>query len=296
MSVMSVIEETKIVDLMMGIPVSETNKEWYDSFLPLLKDKQSIEQFKMPAQYMFRDVPILEKTDDYVSFLVGEMDRYGIDIALVGYFEDSEAAQSAKENYPGRFIFDFPVDPNHGMAAVAAIRRAYKAFDIKSVSVFPCGCNPQVPIDDRRMWLIYGVCCDLDIPILVNVGVPGPRVPMAPQRVELVDEVCYHFPDLKFVMRHGGEPWDDLAIKLMLKWPNLSYSTSAFAPKYYPKSIIRYANTRGADQIMYAGYYPQGLSLERIFKELPGVGFKDDTVWKKFLSENARRVFKLPNA
>ncbi|MBT7799212.1 MAG: amidohydrolase, partial [Gammaproteobacteria bacterium] len=28
----------KIVDLMMGIPVSETNQEWYDSFLPLLKD------------------------------------------------------------------------------------------------------------------------------------------------------------------------------------------------------------------------------------------------------------------
>ena len=39
----------KIVDLMMGIPVSETNQEWYDSFLPLLKDNESIQQFKMPA-------------------------------------------------------------------------------------------------------------------------------------------------------------------------------------------------------------------------------------------------------
>ena len=291
-----IIRNIPIVDLMMGIPVSETNKEWYESFLPLLKDKESIDQFKMPAEYMFRDVPVLEKTDDYVTFLVGKMDEHGIDIALVGYFEGSEAAHSAKQHYPQRFIFDCPVDPNDGVDAVRAIRRAHDEFGIHSVSVFPCGCNPQVPIDDRRMWLVYGVCCELDLPVLVNVGVPGPRVPTAPQKVELVDEVCYHFPELKFVMRHGGEPWQELAIKLMLKWPNLYYSTSAFAPKYYPQSIIDYANTRGADKILYAGYYPAGLSLERIFGELPEVAFKNETVWRKFLSDNARRVFKLPHA
>lgn len=59
--------------------------------------------------------------------------------------------------------------------------------------------------------------------------------------------VCWFFPEFKVVMRHGAEPWTDLAVKLMLKWPNLFYSTSAFAPKYYPKAIIDYANTRGAD-------------------------------------------------
>jgi hypothetical protein len=94
------------------------------------------------------------------------------------------------------------------------------------------------------------------------------------------------------VTRHGCEPWTDLAVKLMLKWPNLYYSTSAMAPRHYPEEIIRYANTRGADKILYAGYFPMGLSLERIFKELPGVPFRDH-VWPKFLRDNARRVFKL---
>jgi predicted TIM-barrel fold metal-dependent hydrolase len=93
-------------------------------------------------------------------------------------------------------------------------------------------------------------------------------------------------------MRHGAEPWTDLAVKLMLKYPNLSYMTSAFAPKYYPKAIIDYANHRGADRIMYAGYFPMGLSLERIFRELPEVPFVDH-VWPKFLRENAVRVFGL---
>jgi hypothetical protein len=35
-----------------------------------------------------------------------------------------------------------------------------------------------------------------------------------------------------------------------------------------------------------------GLSLERIFRELPRVPFRDE-VWPKFLRENALRVFRL---
>jgi predicted TIM-barrel fold metal-dependent hydrolase len=115
---------------------------------------------------------------------------------------------------------------------------------------------------------------------------------MAPQKVEHLDEVCWQFPDLALVMRHGAEPWTDLTVKLMLKWPNLHYSTSAFAPRYYPKAIVDYANTRGADKVLYGGYFPMGLSLERIFNELPNVPLKDDR-WEPFLRGNARRVLKL---
>ena len=91
---------------------------------------------------------------------------------------------------------------------------------------------------------------------------------MGAQHVALLDEVCWFFPELKIVVRHGAEPWTELMVKLMLKWPNLYYSTSAFAPKHYPEDIINYANTRGADKIIYAGYYSAGLSLDRIFDEL----------------------------
>jgi hypothetical protein len=45
---------------------------------------------------------------------------------------------------------------------------------------------------------------------------------------------------------------------------------------------------------MYAGYYPQGLSLERIFEDLPNVPIKNDEIWVKFLSDNARQLFELP--
>ncbi|MET0137387.1 MAG: amidohydrolase family protein [Sphingobium sp.] len=284
--------DIKVIDTMLGVPMKEDRSDWFNFFKPLLRDAQSLEQFSMPAQYMFKNIPSAEGVDDLPGWTVGEMDRYGIERALIGYNEGSPLNDIVRDRFADRFIFDMPVDPNGGVDVVRAIRRAHAEVGIKAISVFPCGCVPQVPINDKRMWPIYTVACELDIAILVNVGVPGPRVPMAPQHVELVDEVCYFFPELRFIMRHGAEPWEALAVKLMIKYPNLYYSTSAFAPKHYPKAIIDYANTRGADKIIYAGYFPMGLSLERIFSDLDQVPFKDH-VWPKFLRDNARRAFKI---
>lgn len=281
-----------VIDTMLGVPLKEDRSDWFNFFKPLLRDKESLSQFSMPAQYMFRNIPNADGIDDLPGWTVSEMDRFGIAKALIGYVEGSPLNDIVRDRFADRFFFDMPVDPNGGVDVIRAIRRAHAEVGIRAVSVFPCGCVPQVPINDKRMWPVYSTACELDIPVLVNVGVPGPRVPMAPQHVELVDEVCYFFPELKFVMRHGAEPWEDLAVKLMLKYPNLYYSTSAFAPKHYPKAIIDFANTRGADKILYAGYFPMGLSLERIFTDMDAVPFKDH-VWPKFLHENARRIFQL---
>jgi hypothetical protein len=246
---------------------------------------------------MFKDVPKEEAGVDLLQVVLAEMDRWGIEQACIGIGgRDRERPQivEALTEHADRFFCSVNPDPNDGMECLRTIERAVERWGdrVKAVSMFPAGYHPQVPIDDKRMYPVYAKCIELDLPVLVCAGVPGPRVPMACQDVALIDEVCWFFPELVFVTRHGCEPWTDLAVKLMLKWPNLYYSTSAFAPKYYPQAIIDYANTRGADKIMYAGYFPMGLSLERIMTELPHVAFKDD-VWPKFLRENARRVFKL---
>ena len=80
-------------------------------------------------------------------------------------------------------------------------------------------------MSDAKYYPVYQTCVDLDIPIIVNAGIAGPRVPSACQDVAHFDEVCYDFPELKIVMRHGAEPWEALAVKLMLKWPGLHYMT-----------------------------------------------------------------------
>jgi uncharacterized protein len=283
----------RAIDLMLDFPIAdEDQKQRYEFLKPLLLDQESREQFEFPAEYMFKHVPQFKRGGDFVGVALDEMDKHGIERAMIGFdFGKSEAHRATKE-HPDRFFGCYAVNPNLGMEGVRNLERAVKEFGCKAATAFPAGLCPQVPINDKKFYPLYAKCVELDVPICVCVGVPGPRVPMNVQHVELVDEVCWFFPELKFVMRHGAEPWTDLAVKLMLKWPNLYYSTSAFAPRYYPKEIIDYANTRGADKIMYAGYFPMGLSLERIMKEMPSVPFKPE-VWPKFLRENAIRVFKL---
>ena len=284
-------KDVGVIDCMLGIPTGETRSDWYDWFRPILRDKQSLDAFKMPAQYMFKDIPDIGDVKDFIAWTVEQMDKFNIEKALVGFNEEPHAIE-AKERFPNRFFFDAPCDPNKGMEEVRRLKRLHRDYGISAVSVFPAGTWPQVPINHKYMFPIYAACVEMDVPILLNVGIPGPRIPMETQKVEHLDEICWFFPDLKVVMRHGAQPWEALAVKLMLKWPNLYYSTSAFAPKHYPKAIIDFANTRGADKIIYAGYFPMGLSLDRIFSDLEKVPFKDD-VWPKFLRENARKVFKL---
>jgi predicted TIM-barrel fold metal-dependent hydrolase len=289
---MAMPKDIRAIDLMVNIPTDEHNSAGYAAMAAMQRDGAAGKVKHMPAEYMFKNIPSIgSDPTKFVENIVGEMDKHNVGLAMIP-LGDLLRNPEIKKRYADRFCFHSAVDPSKGMDEVRRIRQAKKDHDIKALTYFPAASLPQVAINDKEIYPIYATAIDLDIPIIVNAGVPGPRMPMRTQHVELIDEVCWFFPELKFVMRHGAEPWEELAVKLMLKYPNLYYCTSAFAPKHYPKAIIDYANKRGADKIMYAGYFPSGLSLDRIFSELETVPFKDE-VWPKFLRENAARVFGL---
>ena len=279
-----------VIDLMLAIP-GEDNSNFYDWIKPLLMDRESHDMFSMPAQYMFKDIPDTGKQQDYIAYTLAQMDKHGIERAMIG-LGFSDLAEQALRAHPDRFFASYEANPNRGMDEVRKIVTMHEEFDIKAVTAAPAMVCPPVPVNDKKWYPIYAKLVELDIPFCPCMGVPGPRVPSGPQKVELLDEVLWFFPELKVVTRHGCEPWTEMAWKLMLKYPNLHYMTSAFAPKHYPPDIIEFANTRGSGQVMYAGYFPMGLSLDRIFKEMPDVPLRDE-VWPKFLRENAIKVFKL---
>lgn len=279
------------VDLMIGFQQTDARAR-YDYLRAAAKDAES-QEMDFPAGYMFKEVPGGVPADaDPVALTLAEMDFCGVSVGLIGD-PYGDIPSQALSRHPDRFVASYEVDPNDISGSVRSIRKAKADWDIKAVTSFPAGCSPQVPVSDRRYYPIYQTCVDLDIPMVINAGIAGPRVPSACQDVMHFDQVCYDFPELRIVMRHGAEPWEELAVKLMLKWPGLYYMSSGFAPRYYPKAIIDYANTRGSEKVMYAGYYPMGLSLRRIFAELPNVPLRDH-VWPNFLRENALRVFDLP--
>jgi hypothetical protein len=290
---MSRVRPDGIIDTMIGFP---TDPDQLYALLrrDLLRDRESKEAFTMPAEYMFHDLPQhqIGADTDPISFTLSEMDRFGIGVGLVSLSASRELTERALTEHPDRFVASLTVNPNDGMNGIRELVQLHERWGIRAVSLFPHGVAPQVAIDAPKMYPIYAKCVELQLPVFITVGIAGPRVPSSVQKVELLEQVLYDFPELVIVMRHGAEPWVDLAVKLMIKWPNLHYSTSAFAPRYYPTEIVEYANTRGADRLVYGGYFPMGLSLARIMEEMDSVPLTD-TAWPAFLRENARRLLGL---
>ncbi|MDH4170279.1 MAG: amidohydrolase family protein [Acidimicrobiia bacterium] len=273
------------IDTMIGL----RDVEGVDRALPHVADH--LKGDRHPADYMYKDIPPLALAEaDVVADTLAAMDANGVAVGLLTLTHPASAA--AARTHPDRFVLASHVDAGDPVGAIRQIRAARRDLGIRAVSMFPPGTHPAIAVDDPRCYAVYAACAELGLPLFVTAGVPGPRVPFAPQHVELLDRVCYDFPDLSIVMRHGAEPWADLAVKLLLKWPNLYYSTSAFSPRYYPASIIEYANTRGADKVLYGGYYPYALELDRIFDELDEVPFRP-AVWPRFLRDNAARLLGL---
>ena len=287
---MTIPNDVAVIDTMIGLPDVD-RKGWQESMAAILRDQGS-RGFTHPAGYMFKHTPEVPRDADSVDRLLFEMDRFGIERGLVPANLDDELHLKALRDHPDRLLASLELDPNQGVAAARALRRAVEDHGIVAAQFFPAGKNPPVPIDSPLAYVVYAACVELDIPVFVQGGVPGPRVPMTAQDPARVDVVCYDFPELRFVFRHGCEPWVDLTVKLLLKWPNLFYSTTAIAPRYWPPEIVHYANTRGADKVLYGGYYPWGFELERIFAELEQVDLRDH-VWPKFLRDNALRVLGL---
>src|SRR5262249_28112787 len=82
------------IDLMIAPPFREA-KRTYTFLRANLRDRESLEDFEFPAQYMFKDVPHPEPGGDAVQFLLGQMDKFGIEKGMLGVsFREDRSADS----------------------------------------------------------------------------------------------------------------------------------------------------------------------------------------------------------
>ena len=230
---------------------------------------------------MFRDYSVSEMIDI--------MDRCGVEKAILSARAEEANAHVLQftKSHPERFSLAMYVDPRRGMPALRALE-AYK----RNEPVTICRLVPfmvGLPPNDKSYYPVFAKCIDLDLPVSVNTGIPGPPAPGACQDPMHLDEVCLFFPEATIVMAHGADPWWNVAIRLMIKYRNLHLMTSAYAPKYFPPELLHFMNTRGKEKIMWASDHPV-LEMERCIKEAQALDLREG-VLDKFLYANAERVF-----
>jgi hypothetical protein len=220
---------------------------------------------------------------DPVDWLVAQMDRNGFER---GMLELSARSLEAARRHPDRFFLACESDANRGMDEVRRIRALHARHALRAVTASPAALVPQVPIDDRRWYPLYAVCVELGLPFVCSVGVPRARVPFAAQHLERVDPVCWFFPELRFVIRDGAEPWTELALLLVAKWPNLFFMTNGRAPADYPSAWLEFP----ADKLLFAS--GPGVSPETCAKQLPELPLRAAAA-RRLTRENALHVFSL---
>jgi uncharacterized protein len=247
--------------------------------------------------YLFPDLADRWQRGTTLEQLIDEMDGAGVGQAVLcgGYgsvdgADDIAWTIDAVERHPERFVGSIAVDPRQGMTAVAMVQRMVNDHGFRMVRMV--GFEIGLPYDNPAYYPVYAKCAELGVPVGLNVGIPGPLISGAVQHPLPLDGICAFFPELKVIMQHGGEPWVDLCVKLLLKWPNLYYMSSAFAPKRIPAQILQLMNTRGAEKVMWASDYPL-LTFERCEREIEEMPFKDDARRRQFGRDNALKALGL---
>ena len=147
----------------------------------------------------------------------------------------------------------------------------------------------QYPPSDAVYYPLYAKCAELELPLCINTGIPGPPIPGEVQHPMHLDRVCVRFPELRLCMIHGADPWWDVAIRLLLKYANLRLMTSAWSPKRLPESLLHYMRTRGPNKVIYASDWPV-LRMRRVIPEARALDLPAE-VLDNYLYNNAQEFF-----
>jgi uncharacterized protein len=225
--------------------------------------------------------------------LVEDMDANGVRraILLTGVRARDDRAQRFATAEPDRFALGVGgFDLLRPMKTVRALESFVKDHPVAYAVVGPSFWGDGMyPPSDAVYYPLYTKCCELDLPLCLNTGIPGPPLPGEAQHPMHLDRVCVRFPELRLCMIHGADPWWDVAIRLLLKYRNLRLMTSAWSPKRLPESLLHYMRTRGRDRVLFASDHPV-LSMQRCLGEAAALDLPDD-VRSAWLHDNAEAFF-----
>lgn len=229
--------------------------------------------------------------------IVRMMDEAGIETVLLSawhrpgqvVFSNDQVAEMVRE-FPGRFVGVAAVDLEHPVAATRELRRAIQELGFKALRVIPW--LWKLPPNDRLYYPLYVECIELEIPFCTQVGHTGPLMPSETGRpIPYIDEIALTFPELVIVGGHIGYPWTDEMLALAWKHENVYIDTSAYLPKYYPMQLQMALRSFLADKILFGTNFPQ-LLFGKCAEQARALGLPPESE-RKFLRDNARRVFRL---
>lgn len=267
-----------------------------DSWVNPFPDNKTAEAWKnsQPFRLMARKYKskILEMR---IEHLLEYLEKYNVDKAVLTgvdsaywYISNDWVAQQVKQ-HPDKLIGCAAVNPEKGMKAIYELERAVKELGLKGVLILPY--TIRKPINDKIMYPFFAKCCELNVPVHIQVGYTAPLLPSDVGRPIYLDEVALYFPELRILASHIGYPWTDEMIAMAWKHDNIYIDVGTHYPKYYQAQFLNYLNTYGQDKVLFASCFPL-TDYDRQIKELTELDLRPGPR-RKFLRDNAIRLWGL---
>ncbi|MDP6065242.1 MAG: amidohydrolase family protein [SAR202 cluster bacterium] len=244
------------------------------------------------------------ETGDELAALYAEWDILGVIFSVDTETTSSEAPDSNDyvaqivSSHPEQFIGFATVDPWKGETAVEEMDRAVHDLGLRGLKLHPI--HQAFFPNDEQFYPLYEKCQALGIPLLMHsgfaaagVGMPGGggfKLKYA-KPIPGFDDVAADFPDLTIIMAHPAWPWIEEQIAVALHKPNVYLDLSGWAPRYIPEGLVREADTRLRDKVLFGSDFPY-ISPDRWLSEFSDLPIRDE-VRPKILLENARRILGL---
>lgn len=262
-------------------------------------DREFMKQVRMPPE-MHDGVSM----PDYIA----RMNRAGIgrslliavragDLRMAGSAEIpyDQVAEYCRA-YPDRFSGLAGVDPYRGMQGLRDLTYAVEELGFVGAHLYPHWF--ELPPDHAKYYPYYAKCCELEIPIMMQVGqnlvYNRQRALPSVGRPICLDRVAIDFPELKLIGIHVGVPWTDEMIAMAWKHENVFIGGDAYAPKYWPPQFVHYLNSYGQDKCLFGTDWPV-IDPERAVAEIEAMDLRSEAR-AKLMRDNARRVFRLPES
>ena len=226
--------------------------------------------------------------------LLATMDACGVDLGVVALGLSSEETEPLLDRigeHHDRLRVALVVDRPDRPVKQCRLLRDYSAHpSVAMVRVTPL--VHQYPLNDKLYYPIYALCAELDLPVSINVGIPGPRVRSACQHPERLEDVLIDFKGLIVIGSHMGHPYEALLMQYMLKWPDLYLSNSAYLAKYMDPALVAFMDSsRGLGRVLYASDHPL-LPMEKAVAAARDLPLSDGAA-QAYLGGTATRLLKL---
>jgi predicted TIM-barrel fold metal-dependent hydrolase len=220
---------------------------------------------------------------------------FGVDEHLTGKprVSNEEVMQFANENRDIAIPFA-SIDPRRGADGVQEAKRLLSEGVVRGLKLHPP--VQQFFPNDPIAYPLYELFAEAALPVIfhtghsgIGTGLPGGGgVRLKYGNPLPIDDVAVDFPALPIIMAHPSFPWQDEAISICLHKPNVCIDLSGWSPKYFPSTLIQYANTLLKDKVLFGSDYPL-ITPDRWLSDFERIGIRDE-VRPLILKENAVRL------